>query len=482
MNERDNLTNSGILPETLQINAWTATTPSLSTKLESSRAKRWALRGRIEDRRHLAPPPPADFREWWDPRVGWGVILPEVAGVDRNAPEDGKTGVPEPIQRLIATRSERLKGPVPIFRYQPGSRERSVLLRNRAAQPDASIGGSGFGIGRGQIPYYLLIVGSPSEIPWDFQYLLNAMYGVGRLDLPAAGLARYVDALLSNWKFAEGESDVRRSLIWSVDYGGNDISTLMFNAIAKPVYEKLASDKDYATGAELVTAAEATHAALIDRLATHRPRFILTTSHGNTGPLDATPNSLKQNVGLLVDQTQRVLKIDELLAAWSPGGAIWYAHACCSAGTDSTSIFEELVPDGPVKTVLKQVSAEGAAIAPLPTALLSAKRPLRAFVGHVEPTFDWTVRQRETGQHITSRLQEALYDELYRGLPVAYALRKWFAGVGRFYSMHDTASRDYAAGQDTEGIILACLLGARDTGSTVILGDPTVALFDSTLT
>jgi hypothetical protein len=43
--------------------------------------------------------------------------------------------------------------------------------------------------------------------------------------------------------------------------------------------------------------------------------------------------------------------------------------------------------------MLKNIAATaGARISPLPRALLGAEKPLRAFVGHVEPTFDWTLR------------------------------------------------------------------------------------------
>ena len=51
------------------------------------------------------------------------------------------------------------------------------------------------------------------------------------------------------------------------------------------------------------------------------------------------------------------------------------------------------------------MTAFGAFTTPLPRALLGATRPLRAFVGHVEPTFDWTLRQRQTGEHLTFPLE-----------------------------------------------------------------------------
>ena len=64
--------------------------------------------------------------------------------------------------------------------------------------------------------------------------------------------------------------------------------------------------------------------------------------------------------------------------------------------------------------MLLAVAGLGAQVAPLPRALLGAKRPLRAFVGHVEPTFDWTIRNPESKQALTDTIIQALYNHLYQ--------------------------------------------------------------------
>src|SRR5205085_3592607 len=138
-----------------------------------------------------------------------------------------------------------------------------------------------------------------------------------------------------------------------------------------------------------------------------------TTSHGQTGPLGnlAVMNS---KLGLPVDQAFQPLELDQLLRAWEPDGAIWYAHACCSAGSSNISIFKGLVETNSIiDHVLTGVTKLGALVAPLPKALLGAKKPLRAFIGHVEPTFDWTLRQANTGQHLTNSLLRVLYNNVY---------------------------------------------------------------------
>src|SRR5207302_1988162 len=126
--------------------------------------------------------------------------------------------------------------------------------------------------------------------------------------------------------------------------------------------------------------------------------LIVTTSHGQTGPL-ADAVAMKSKLGLPVDQDFQPLDPDQLLATWEPDGAIWYAHACCSAGSNAISLYGCqdtginnipicLVEAGsPVDRVLKGVAGLGSLVAPLPRALLGAKKPLRAFIGHVEPTF-----------------------------------------------------------------------------------------------
>jgi hypothetical protein len=75
--------------------------------------------------------------------------------------------------------------------------------------------------------------------------------------------------------------------------------------------------------------------------------------------------------------------------------------------------------------VLVAVGELGARVAPLPVALLSANEPARGFLGFVEPTFDWTLKQPLTDQFLTAGLVTALYDELYRGSPIGHAFRGW---------------------------------------------------------
>ncbi len=114
-------------------------------------------------------------------------------------------------------------------------------------------------------------------------------------------------------------------------------------------------------------------------------------------------------------------------------------------------------------------------MAPLPEALLGAPSPLRAFVGHVEPTFDWTLQHPRTGQILTNSTRRALYDRLYQPYPIGYALdelRRQATQLKAFL----TAAKGRVGKDGAKEELLALQLTASDRESLVILGDPTAVL------
>ena len=97
----------------------------------------------------------------------------------------------------------------------------------------------------------------------------------------------------------------------------------------------------------------------------------------------------------------------------------------------------------------------------------AAARPARAFVGHVEPAFDWTLSRADTG------LGTTLYDEFFQRspAPVGYAFRDYFCQSAALRSRWSTAWHP-AAGADGPAAALFCAPAGIDRQCTVILGDP----------
>jgi hypothetical protein len=126
--------------------------------------------------------------------------------------------------------------------------------------------------------------------------------------------------------------------------------------------------------------------------------------------------------------------------------------------------------------MLNTVVQLGNQVAPLPTSLLSAKHPAKAFIGHVEPTFNWTLRQPQSGEIIADRIRLALYNRLFNREPAGMALSECFEPLASLYGQHRSATQAFNMGQNPHDTLLYCSLAATDIQCTVLLGDPTVLL------
>ena len=326
----------------------------------------------------------------------------------------------------------------PVFHYIPNRNRGLTYLRNPELGRDVAIAGSPRGVGPGRLPFYLLIYGTPAEIPWALQFELAASRAVGRLPLTGSELENYVRALIEG--FSGDGADPYRTLTWAVDHGADDITSLMRRWIARKLHERMVGDTEMGPDRSLLLDGggeppAATVGRLIAALTEHRPGLIVTTSHGLTGPV-WDRRQMQRRLGAPVDQDRAPLDPDALLATWSPAGAIWYCHACCSAGSEAPSVFAPLFePATPLRATLEAIAGLGATLAPLPLRLLGHRRPLRAFVGHVEPTFDWTLRNPGNRQVQTTAIVDALYPQLYQlrpGNPLGLAFRGVHAMIGDY--------------------------------------------------
>lgn len=451
-----------ILPTEVAINAWRGGTPHSPLARD---ARRWGSRtGLPPSQQPLALGVPADPSDWSDPAVGYGVLLPD----DDTVPDAVKAvggDAPEPVRDLIAARPGTV-----VLRWRaeldPLHKVRRYFT-GRSPQ-DPRIGLSEFGTGVDQLPRYILIVADPAVIPWSVQYNLQVRHAVGRLALDTEGLGSYVDALLSG--FAAADLDVRAPLQWTVAMAG-DITAEMRAVIADPLAEKL-TDPQLPRFEHLVGDA-ATGAALLARLAAARPGLVVTSSHGLT---EGEGDLLRAGLGLPVDAGLTPVRLADLVGAM-PAGAIWHAQACCSAGSEGDSKYHDLLEPGDVLAIIDRVAALGPSVAPAATALLGRPAPVRAVIGHVEPTFDWTLRDEHTGQGLGGHLVAALSTNLFAGQPVGLAFEAYRSGVGVLNSQWHHLRDLLNEGQTWVRPALTRLrLTSIDRQSLVLLGDPTVTL------
>ena len=147
-----------------------------ATAEPSAQAKSWLLGNAPPKlRTFLKAPPKADPKDWRDSRVGWGLVLPHNPALP---PDKWSTAedTPESIQALVKDRGDSGK-PAPVLRYRTGTNRIGFLHRDGA---DLPVSQSAFGTGPAAVPRYLLLYGTPEQIPWEVQYALNATRAVGR--------------------------------------------------------------------------------------------------------------------------------------------------------------------------------------------------------------------------------------------------------------------------------------------------------------
>jgi hypothetical protein len=449
------------LPRSVQLNAW-RNGPVAGPLARDAAAWGADDTGVTTSQQALDFGAPADLRCWTAPDVGYGVLLPD----NDQSPEAKASGAdaPEPVRRLL----ERRPGTV-VLRWAPDVPAGSI----RRYYADGSlrhyaIGLTPFGIGRDMLPHYVVIIAGPEDIPWRVQYEFENMHAVGRLPLTGAELANYLTAMHDGWPDAPIKVDA--PVIWTVSKP-KDITALMRAVITEPLAGKLAGPK--MPGLRHLTEGQATGEDLLDVLKQQNPGLLVTSSHGLAA---GRSDVMRASLGTPIDCEDAIVDLAGLVEA-VPYGTFWYSQACCSAGSDATTNYDGLLPPGQVLDTLQAVAELGATVAPAPLHLLGRKNPIRGFLGHVEPTFDWTLRVKKTGQYLGADIGTALSSNLFFGQPIGLAFAKYRTGVGELNTLYATLSRKLTGGDDSVLDELTRLrVAAIDRQSLVLLGDPTVTM------
>jgi len=461
-----------MLPEKVTVNAWFGLEVSSQCPLGTS-AENWLRQVELlPPRLPLFAEPHADWKQWTDARVGWSLLLShrDELNASQLAEPDPEPDF-EPIRQLW-----KIRGCPPIYRYDRANPNylRRHSRQGTVTQQDLDNTQTGYGIGVDQVPFYMLICGSPRVIPWEIQFRLNLSRAIGRLDLPKEGLDHYVTSLLNDWK--ESDANQLNTVVWATS--SDWVTKVMKAAIAEPLFSAFQADNHLREGAQCLFGDEATVQALRAALGRQRPGLIVTTSHGC---MDFIQPGLAERLGVPVDASHDLMMPVPLLEGWQPDGAIWLGLACCSAGIHSQNSFYGLLAPGSAEDdTMERIASElGPIVAPLPRALLGAPKPLRAFIGHVEPTFDRTWYDEANGQRLANALLQAFHQHLYQpqSEPIGWGLREHFLQYGALRDGID-AGREATNSFDPNGLrrVLDSTLRALDVRNLVILGDPTVAL------
>ena len=405
--------------------------------------------------------------------AGWGVIFPE-------AVDPAVVAALAPLLRWRQTQAGDL------FRlyqgaaeagggYRPGESKSTFLARN--------------GIGPGpadpaKMPYYLLLVGGPAEIPFDFQYQLDIQYAVGRIHFAdAADYAAYAEAVVRHERAAghlpAGENAPPiATLFWAPANPDDEPTRQTLRQLMAPLAERGAGQWGEGAVRSLLHR-EATKTKLLDALRTKPPHLLVTASHGVEFPAGDPLQRAAQGAllgqewpGPLVGGGQP-LSPDHYLAAHdltenlALDGLVAFCLACFGGGTPEEDEFPETA------TGRKRRLAPAPFVAALPMGLLS--RGALAVVSHVERAWNYSFAWPDAGPQRT--VFESTLDALHSGKPVGLAMEYFnerYAEIAADLNSRLDAIRKRKKHEPAELILL--WTATNDARSYAILGDPAVRL------
>lgn len=397
--------------------------------------------------------------------TGWGVIFAESVG-----PE-----VREALSPLLALRrkqaSRLFQGGYREFRLaSEGGRTPSVesFLCELGAAVDAPIDPA-------EIPYYLLLVGSPKEINFEFQYHLDLGHAVGRIcfNTPEE-YAAYAEAVVAAENGKQARS--RRATLFGVGNNGDLASARALSDLVYPILGSLRREPlDWEL--ETVLGDEATKERLGRLLNQDSPAFLFTASHGLALPSGHPRQRVDQGAIICHDWPGPDWKAaippafyfgaDDLKPETDLTGLVAFCFACFSAATPGAADFATLPDPGPA--VEKSPFVAG-----LAQKLLA--RGALAVIGHVDRVWLHSFMHLATDRRDTRVFEQTLH-RILRGDRLGHALEP-------FNRRHSTVSAHLANlvfdRRNGEAVpsqeLIEAFLTRNDARNCILLGDPAVRL------
>ncbi len=416
-------------------------------------------------------------KEGVDPKliqeVGWAVVFPAKMEPQR------KAAIEDALKPLFDLRRQQAGDLFRVYDggagYRPDERKDQFCQRQepeiRAIPADPE-----------EMPFYVLLVGSPEEIPYEFQFQMDVMRGVGRLDFgdDLDAYARYAQSVVM------AESDrvklPRRASFFGVANPGDRATQLSAQWLVQPLYDGLKSGDiklkdDWQVKAFIEQ--EATKSQLQRLLGgSQTPAFLFTASHGMAYPLDHPREQLAYQGALVCQEwagprsgisRDHYFAGEDLVSDANVTGLMAMFFACYGAGTPQMDAFS------------KQAFKARTQIAPyafvgeLPKRLLS--QGALAVIGHVERA--WGYSFVSPGGNLDNQTFIDALKKLLNGEPLGLVTDSTFNL--RYASKSSDLSSDlqeleYTPDYISEYDLAQLWTASNDARNYVILGDPAARL------
>ena len=382
--------------------------------------------------------------------AGWGVVFPE--GVD--------AAVRDALGPLVARR-----------RRQAGNRFRELTYRTGEGATDFRTR-LRVGIGRvdpRQVPWYLLLVGDPAELPHGFELDLDVPHAIGRLAFDDLDdFAAYAQRIVqSEEQPARGEV---RAGVFAPTHPDDSATAVCSEHLAQPVAELL----EQRGLRPAVVIGEGANRTELLKLIDSEPKLLITVSHAVAFPADHRSQRARQGAVLCADwpgpvRWPRAIPPKHTVAAKDlPSGALSGGVAmlfgCHTAGTPRRDPFGSDRP-GDARELTSRPF-----VAALAQRLLGRDGGALAVVGHVGRVFEASCLWRGVSQI-------GPFEDAVQALLDGRRLGEALDGFGqRFADLAVTWARSRMEPEAAESDPLDLWLAFHDARSWSLLGDPAVRL------
>jgi hypothetical protein len=402
-------------------------------------------------------------------QAGWGVIFAHNAD----------PAIKEALSDLLKLRQEQAGDLFKIYAgptgFRPTDTKQSFLSNNRMTTSGPVVPENG--------PYYLLIVGSPEEIPYIFQYQLAVQYAVGRIHFDTVQeYANYASSVVAAEK---GQIQLPRKAALFGVANPDDRSTQLSQAnLAQPLLKLLQERPDWEVSAYLKD--QATKAQLQRLLGGDQtPAFLFTTSHGMEFPMNDKRQFPHQGALLCQDWPGPVawrgavpqdhyFAGDDIASDNQLGGLVTFHFACYGAGTPQYDEFSQQAGNKNRKPI-----APRPFVAHLPRKLLShPKGGALAVISHVERAWGYSFLATSKGKERSEiGTFESTITRILDGKPLGLATEYFNQRYAELGSDLSVQLEEIENDAKYDPYLVASLWTANnDARSYVILGDPAVRL------
>jgi hypothetical protein len=410
--------------------------------------------------------------------AGWGIVFHQ----------DSPPEIQAALQPLIEARKSQAGARFKIMDFQKGEQTRNWYQRHRvsAGNVDPEI-----------VPYYLLFVGPPDLIPYEFQYLLGVEYAVGRLSFDTPGeYERYARSIVA---YERGGSvpNNKEIAFWGTRHLGDPATNLSASLLIEPLANGIAGaagalkrpiHADVGYNRTLKLGDDATKTSLLEALhAKKPPAMVFTASHGMA--VRSGQPTQRANQGALLCQdwpgfgsvrAEHFLAAADIADDANVNGLVAFVFACFGAGTpDADQFLMDLTQAGTAPPLSPQPF-----IAAMPRRLLTHPNgSALAVIGHIDRAWGFSIQTPKTPDAQIGTFRNSI-GFILSGTPIGHVMCGQF---GARFAALSTALASSTSPTAPGGMhlsdrdLVTCWLERNDAQNYVMLGDPAVHIREEAL-